>query len=57
MGAAASASDRELEQLLLELDRLEDLREEMQDLGVTDLDSLHRRVADLNARIDDLTGE
>lgn len=57
MGAAASANDRELEKLLLDLDRLEDLRDEMDELDVRDRDDLARRMDDLNARIDLLTGE
>jgi hypothetical protein len=57
MGAAASANDKELEKLLLDLDRLEDLRDEMDELDVRDRDDLARRMDDLNARIDLLTGE
>lgn len=57
MGAAASANDSELEKLLLDLDRLEDLRDEMDELDVRDRDDLARRMDDLNARIDLLTGE
>jgi hypothetical protein len=57
MGAAASANDKELEKLLLDLDRLEDLRDEMDELDVRDRDDLARRMDALNARIDLLTGE
>lgn len=57
MGAAASANDKVLEKLLLDLDRLEDLRDEMDELDVRDRDDLARRMDALNARIDLLTGE
>ena len=54
---ADKINERELERLLSELDRLEDLKDEMDELGVEDRASLAVRMAELNGRIDDLTGE
>ena len=45
--------DRALYPVLIELDRLEDLLEEMTELGVTSIADIERRIADLNARIDE----
>ena len=45
--------DRELLPVLAELDRLEDLLEEMTDLGVSSRADVERRIAELNARVDD----
>ena len=44
--------DRALYPVLEELDRLEDLLEEMTDLGVTSRADVERRIAELNARVD-----
>ncbi len=41
--------------LLEELDRLEDLLEEMEELGVASRADVERRLADLNARVDELS--
>ena len=38
--------------LLLTLERLESLAEDMEELGVTSLDDLRRRIADLHAQLD-----
>jgi hypothetical protein len=38
---------------LIELERLESLEEEMQELGVTSLDDIHRRIDELNAQLDE----
>ena len=38
---------------LIELERLESLEEEMQELGVTSLDDVRRRVEELNAQLDE----
>ena len=38
---------------MLELERLETLEEDMTDLGVTTLDEVRRRIADLHKQIDD----
>ncbi len=47
----------ELYALLEELNRLEDLLEEMTELGVESRDEAERRLADLNARVDHFSGE
>ena len=49
--------DDRLDPLLEELDRLEDLLEEMDELGVGSREDVERRMAELNARVDRLTGE
>ena len=49
----AADPDRALYDVLEELDRLEDLLEEMTELGVTSIADIERRLADLNARIDE----
>ena len=51
------AEERDLVILLQELDRLEELAEEMTELGITSRDDVERRMAELNARVDELTGE
>jgi hypothetical protein len=38
---------------LVELERLESLEEEMQELGVASLDDIRRRIAALNAQLDE----
>ena len=43
--------------LLEELDRLEDLLEEMEELGVASRADVERRLADLNARVDELSDD
>jgi hypothetical protein len=43
--------------LLDELDRLEDLLEEMRDLGVTSIEDVQRRIDELNQRVDELAQE
>jgi hypothetical protein len=48
--------DAALYPLLDELDRLEDLLEEMDDLGVASRADVERRMADLNDEIDRLSG-
>ena len=47
----------QLYRLLDELDRLEDLLEEMDELGVASRADVQRRLAELNARVDELAGE
>jgi hypothetical protein len=49
----AAADDRELYALYDELDRLEELLEDMRDLGVASSEDAERRLADLNDRIDE----
>jgi len=51
--ARPSDADRELLPVLEELDRLEDLLEEMTDLGVSSRADVERRIAELNTRVDD----
>jgi len=55
--ANADRNEQELFALLTELDRLEELLEDMQDLGVENVDDIERRIAELNARVDALSGE
>jgi hypothetical protein len=38
---------------MLELERLESIEEEMQELGVTTLDEVRRRIADLHRELDE----
>jgi hypothetical protein len=45
-------SDSVHEQLLL-LDRLEELREDMEELGITSLEQLRQRIVELEALLDD----
>ena len=51
------SEEQELHALIEELDRLEDLLEEMEELGVNDRADIERRLAELNARVDELSGE
>ena len=51
--ADPTAADQALYPVLDELDRLEDLLEEMADLGVSSRAEVERRIAELNARIDE----
>ena len=48
-----TAADKALYPVLDELDRLEDLLDEMTDLGVSSRADVERRIAELNARIDE----
>lgn len=48
-------SDPFHESLLL-LDRLEELREDMEDLGITSLEELRKRIVELEAQLDDDDG-
>lgn len=43
--------------LLAELDRLEDVLEELRDLGVASISEIEERIAQLNAEIDRLEAE
>ncbi|HEU5424394.1 MAG TPA: hypothetical protein VFU72_12685 [Nitrolancea sp.] len=43
-----------LYELLLELDRLEELREDLQERGLRTLEEVERRIAELHQRIDEL---
>ena len=50
------AESDDLYLLLEELDRLEDLLEEMADLGVTSREEVEQRMTALNVRVDELSG-
>jgi hypothetical protein len=47
--------DRLIHGLIAELDRLEDLLEDMDELRLFSRDEVERRIAELNARVDTLT--
>ena len=42
---------------LLMLDRLEELREDMEELGITSLDELSRRIEEIEARLGNENGD
>ncbi len=50
--AVPDPTDQELYALLDELDRLEELLEEMTDLGVSTRADAERRISELNAKVD-----
>ena len=50
-------AERTLYPLLDELDRLEELLEEMAELGVASVADIERRIAELNAQVDALPPE
>lgn len=54
---AADAGEQRLYALLQELDRCEDLLEELDDLGLRTREEVERRMAELNERIDALGGD
>lgn len=43
--------------LLTELDRLEEIREDLEELGFQTLEEVNARIAELNQLIDDLSSE
>lgn len=43
--------------LLMLLDRLEELREDMTDLGVSTLDDIERLMREIEAQLDDVPGD
>ncbi len=43
--------------LLTELDRLEEIREDLEELGLRTLEEVDARIEELNQLIDDLSGE
>ncbi len=43
--------------LLTELDRLEEIREDLEELGLRTIEEVNARIAELNQLIDDLSGE
>ena len=50
----ARGEEPSLHELLLELDRLEELREDLQERGLRTLEEVERRIAELHQRIDEL---
>ena len=50
----ARGEEPSLYELLLELDRLEELREDLQERGLRTLEEVERRIAELHQRIDEL---
>jgi hypothetical protein len=55
--SSSDPTDADLYQLLDELDRLEELLEDMADLGVTSVADVERRIAELNAEVDARSGD
>ncbi len=53
---SANADSDDLYPLLDELDRLEEILEAMTDLGVSSRADVERRMAELNQRVDELSG-
>jgi hypothetical protein len=43
--------------LLIELDRLEEIREDLEEMGLRTLDEIEARIVELNELIDELSGE
>ena len=43
--------------LLTELDRLEEIREDLEEMGLRTLDEVEARIVELNELIDELSGE
>ena len=50
----ARGEEPSLYELLLELDRLEELREDLQERGLRTLEEVERRIAEVHQRIDEL---
>lgn len=57
MAKSDGAEERRVYKLLEELDRLQDLLEEMDDLGLSSREEIERRMAELDARIDRANAE
>jgi len=55
--AKPPANDRSVHDLLMELDRLEEIREDLEELGLRTLADVEARIVELNRRIDELSGE
>ncbi len=49
--------ERSLHELLLELDRLEELREDLVELGIRSIEELDARIEELHRLVDQITGE
>lgn len=56
-GREREPTDGALYRLLNELDRLEEVLETMDELGLATRTDVERRMAELNARVDELSGE
>ena len=50
----ARGEEPSLYELMLELDRLEELREDLQERGLRTLEEVERRIAEVHQRIDEL---
>jgi L-lactate utilization protein LutB len=55
--SATPPSQPPLYDLLTELDRLEEIREDLEELGLRTLEEVDARIEELNQLIDDLSGE
>jgi hypothetical protein len=53
LGADDDDADPQEYDAMLRLDRLETLEEEMQELGVSSLDEVRRKIAELHRELDD----
>jgi hypothetical protein len=51
------STDPTLHELMLELDRLEELREDLDELGITTYQELVQKIEDLSRQIDELAGD
>lgn len=51
------STDPTLHELMLELDRLEELREDLDELGITTYQELVQQIEDLSRQIDELAGD
>lgn len=49
--------ERSLHELLLELDRLEELREDLVELGIRSIEELDARIEELHRLVDQMSGE
>lgn len=49
--------ERSLHELLLELDRLEELREDLIELGIRSIEELDARIEELHRLVDQMSGE
>lgn len=49
--------EQSLEELLIEMDRLEELREEMEERGLRTIEDIEERILDLNRLADQRSGD
>ncbi len=49
--------DKEVYELLVELDRLEELREQLEELGLSTIDEIEERIDQVSAKVEQLDGE